>query len=171
MRGKLLIASPGLYDFFRRTVVLVVEHSDEGALGVVLNRPSEAMAAEAAPALVGTLEGEEPIWIGGPVAEETLVVLAEYLGTDESPKPVAGCVGIFDPDGPPVELGRVRAFAGHAGWGPGQLDEELERESWIVEDADPDRIFAEGDLWADVLRARGGKWALLATMPEDPTAN
>ena len=77
---------------------------------------------------------------------------------------------MVDLDDPP-ELERLRVFAGYAGWGPGQLDGELEEEAWILEDAHPDDPFAEGDLWAEVLERKGGEFALLARMPADPSVN
>ncbi len=170
LRGKLLIAAPSLFDFFRRTVILMVEHNDEGAFGVVLNRSSETTVAEAVPPLVELIGADEPIRIGGPVGPESVVVLGEFENPDDSPKLVIGDLGVVDP-GDGAALRRARVYAGHSGWSPGQLEGELEGEAWLVEPALPGDPFVEGDLWQVVLERRGGESALLARMPEDPSLN
>jgi putative transcriptional regulator len=170
LRGKLLIAAPSLYDFFRRTVILMVEHTDEGAFGVILNRASETTVGEAVPALVGLTEAEDQVRIGGPVGAESVVVLGEFEDPEASPKIVVGELGVVDPD-EDASVRRVRIYAGHAGWGPGQLETELEREAWLVEDASPEDPFRNEDIWSLALQRRGGEYALIATMPEDPSLN
>lgn len=170
LRGKMLIAAPSLFDFFRRTVILVVEHTEEGAFGVVLNRASETTVGEAVPALVDLTGAEEPVRIGGPVGTESVVILGEFADPDSSPKLVVGGLGVVDPDDE-AALNRVRIYAGHSGWGPGQLEDELERNAWMVEPASPDDPFRDGDIWSTALQRRGGEYALLATMPEDPSLN
>ena len=150
LRGQLLIAGPTLGDpNFARSVVLVLEHSDEGAMGLVLNRPVEATVDEAAPELADVVDGAELLFQGGPLAASA------------------------DLDAVQVVEGRARAFAGHAGWGPGQLESELERDDWIVEPARADDAFApEAErLWVTVLERKGGEYALVARMPEDPRVN
>ena len=170
-RGKLLIAAPSLFDFFRRTVVLIVEHTEQGAFGVVLNRRADADVTELVPDLDPLVERGAPLWVGGPVGPDSIVVLGEFEHAGLSAGAVTDRIGVVDPDGD-TDVVRARVFVGHAGWGPGQLDEELERESWIVADLDPDDVFAEGDLWAEVVSRRDDDdFALLATMPEDPTLN
>jgi len=169
-RGKLLIAAPSLFDFFRRTVVLIVEHTEQGAFGVVLNRRADADVTELVPDLDPLVERGAPLWVGGPVGPDSIVVLGEYEEPGQSAGAVTDRIGVVDPDGD-TEVIRARVFVGHAGWGAGQLDEELERDSWIVADLDPEDVFAEGDLWADVIGRSGKDFALLATMPEDPTLN
>ena len=171
LRGKLLIASPGLSDFFRRTVVLVLEHSEEGAVGVVLNKPSDTLVDEAVPDLAPIAASDDVVHVGGPVGPQTVIALGVFDDPAEAASLVFGDLGVVDPDAPPPSLRALRVFAGHAGWGPGQLDGELEQEAWIVEDALPDDPFASGDLWAAVLDRKGGGYALLARMPEDPSLN
>jgi len=83
---------------------------------------------------------------------------------------VAGDLGVVDPEHTET-LRRLRVYAGHAGWAPGQLESELEAEAWVVAAADPADPFHEGDLWATALSRLGGKYALLATMPADPSLN
>ncbi len=169
-RGKLLIASPALSDFFERAVVLVLEHNEEGAMGLVLNRPSDAMVAEVVPALSGLGEDGDVVRVGGPVAQNSVMALGEFEDPAESSHPLVGNLGVLDPDR--IEsLRRLRVYAGHAGWAPGQLESELEQDAWVVatsESADP---FHDGDLWAHALGRMGGKYALLATMPADPSLN
>jgi putative transcriptional regulator len=178
LRGSLLIAGPTLLDpNFRRTVVLVAEHNDEGAMGVILNRPSGMTVADAAPDLVPLVGGDAAIFSGGPVQPTAGVVLAALSDSAEADEPIFDDVVLLPGL---VELGavidaaqRVRVFAGYAGWGPGQLDDELERDDWIVEPAVTDDVFSEEPdaLWADVLVRKGGQYALVARMPEDPSLN
>lgn len=170
LRGQLLIASPGLFDYFRRTVVLVVEHTPDGAFGVVLNRRADHQVAELVPELGPLVERDAPLWLGGPVAEDSIVVLGEFEEPESAAGRIGQGIGLVDPESD-IELLRARVFVGHAGWGPGQLDEEIERESWIVTGFAADDIFAAGDLWGQVLRRLGGDMRLLATMPDDPSLN
>jgi len=151
VRGQLLIAGPGLLDpNFWRTVVLVVEHSDEGALGLVLNRPSETAVGEASSELGELVEPEELLFIGGPVQPSAVIVLAQF----EDPNEAA-------------------LTAGHAGWGPGQLDAEVERDDWILEPSRLEDAFSTEprELWSTVLERKGGSYALVARMPADPSLN
>jgi putative transcriptional regulator len=178
LRGRLLIAGPTLEDpNFLRTVVLVGEHNEDGALGVVLNRPSETTVAEAVPDLGDLTDSDDTVHIGGPVQPSAVLVLAEYEEPDQAAQLVTGPVGFVavDEEGDRVAtaLGRARVFAGYAGWGPGQLEAELERDDWIVCDSDPDDVF-DGDaatLWSRVLDRQGGRMRLLARMPLDPSLN
>ena len=175
-RGQLLIAGPTLADpNFFRTVVLIIEHSDEGALGLVLNRPSETTVGDVVSELDPFVETEDPLWVGGPVSPSALIVLAEFEDTADAALIAFEDIGVIateTPDGPP-EVRRGRAFAGHAGWGPGQLDAELEREDWIVEPAVREDAFTSepDELWSAVLIRKGGSYALVARMPPDPSVN
>lgn len=171
LRAHLLVAAPSLFDYFRRTVVLVIEHSDEGAMGVVLNRSSETTVAEAVPTLAEHADDEELVHVGGPVAPEAVVALGEFEDPEEAGTPVIGSLGVVDPDRPDASLRRLRVYAGYAGWAPGQLEDEIEQGAWIIESADPDDPFRDGDLWSDALQRKGGAYALLATMPADPSLN
>jgi len=171
MRGKLLIAAPQLSDYFARTVVLVLEHTDDGAMGLVLNRPTESEVVEAVPSLSDLVDAEELVHAGGPVQPDSVLVLGDFEEPAEAGTQVVGTLGLLDPERPEAELHRVRVFAGYAGWAPGQLDLELEQEAWIVAPADPEDAFSEDDLWSEVLRRKGGEYALLSTMPADPSLN
>lgn len=170
LSGKLLIASPALSDFFERAVVLLIEHGEEGAMGLVLNRPSETMVAEAVPTFAGMGDDGEVVRVGGPVSQNSVVALGEFADPGESSRLVEGDVGVIDPDHSESLL-RLRVYAGHAGWAPGQLENELEQEAWVIGDFDPEDPFSDGDLWADALARLGGKYALLSTMPADPSLN
>src|SRR3954454_9492096 len=175
LRGSLLIAAPRLLDpNFRRTVVLIADHGEEGAMGVILNRPSGMTVADAAPDLGPLVGPAAPIFAGGPVQPTSGVVLAEVAEQDE---PIFGDVVLVPGIGELADVidgaGSVRVFAGYAGWGPGQLDGELEREDWIVEPAQASDVFSElpETLWASVLARKGGQYALLARMPDAPSQN
>ena len=177
LRGKLLVAAPTLLDpNFARTVVLIAEHTDEGAMGLVLNRPSETTVADAVPELED-IAGEEIVHVGGPVAPSSVVIVGDYEDPDDAGLLVTGGVGLpaadSDLDDLRLATSRLRVFAGHAGWGPGQLDEEMEREDWIVAPALPEDVFAEDPdgLWSAVLARKGGHFALVARMPLDPSLN
>lgn len=171
LRGQLLIAAPSLFDYFRRTVVLVIEHTDEGAMGVVLNRESELLVSDAVPQLAELAGDEDLIRIGGPVAPQSVVALGEFDDIDEAGTRVTGQLGTLDPDAGNVSVRRLRVYAGYAGWAAGQLDDELSQEAWVVAPANEDDPFAEGDMWSRALERRGGAYRLLATMPPDPSQN
>lgn len=177
-RGQLLIAGPSLLDpNFWRTVVLVIEHTDEGALGLVLNRPSETTVGDAVPALESLVDSDEQLFIGGPVQPSSVIVLGEFEDPTDAALLAFDDVGVLgagtDPEESGVGLRNGRAFVGHAGWGPSQLDEEVERGDWILEPARLHDAFA-GDpqeLWSSVLTRKGGNYALIARMPPDPSVN
>jgi len=177
-RGQLLIAGPGLLDpNFWRTVVLVVEHTDEGALGLVLNRPSETSVGESVPQIEELVERTEPLFIGGPVQPSSVIILAEFEDPTDAALIAFGDIGVLGGGAASAELGpgvrAGRAFAGHAGWGPGQLDSELERGDWILERARREDAFTPdaSELWPRVLTRKGGSYALIARMPPDPSVN
>jgi putative transcriptional regulator len=177
LRGRLLIASPALVDpNFARSVVLITEHGAEGAMGVVLNRPSEIEVATVAPELGPIVEGE-PVFIGGPVQPQALVVLAEFIDVEAAAWIVAADVGFVAAEAEYGDLSEVirrgRVYAGYSGWGAGQLEVELAEEAWIVEPPMPAELFPDDPLalWQDVLARKGGQFALLARMPDDPSLN
>jgi putative transcriptional regulator len=171
LRGQLLIAAPSLFDYFRRTVILVLEHTEDGAMGVVLNRNSETRVADAVPALAELPGGDELVRLGGPVAPQSVVALGDFERPEEAGTQVVGTLGTLDPDAGNESLRRLRVYAGYAGWAAGQLDGELEAEAWIVTQAAVDDPFGDGDLWSEALARKGGRYRLLATMPADPSLN
>lgn len=178
VRGQLLIAGPTLLDpNFWRTVVLMVEHTDDGALGLVLNRPSETTVGEAVPQLDEVVDPEEQLFVGGPVQPSSVIVLAEFEDPDDAALIAFDDIGVLGTGPSPDEFAAGvragRAFVGHAGWGPGQLDSELERGDWILEPARREDAFtvAATELWSEVLVRKGGSYALIARMPPDPSVN
>ena len=178
LRGKLLIASPALTDpNFARSVVLMAEHSHDGSMGLVLNRPSEAEVAVAVGQLGGIVAPGDLVYDGGPVQPSAVMVLAEFNDPTVAAAVVLGDVGFLPAQDDPGRLAdglrRTRVFAGHSGWGPGQLDDELEEGSWIVVEAQIDDVFAPDpdELWVEALQRKGGAFALLARMPDDPSVN
>lgn len=178
-KGRLLVASPSLSDpNFRRAVVLLLEHSDEGALGLVLNRPTPLVAREALPGtLAESMPDDERVYQGGPVQPEAVIVLADFTDTTLAASVAFDRVGIVDPDADASRLGgavrAIRAYGGYAGWGEGQLEQEIAEEAWI--DASPASEDVFGDdpdgLWSRVLERKGGAWRLIARMPENPSVN
>lgn len=178
LKGQLLIASPALIDpNFRRTVILIAEHTDEGALGVVLNRPADADVIDAVPELSPLVDPDESLWVGGPVATGA-VVLAEFDEPAHAAAVVLEDIGFIPADTEDFgdladETRRARVFAGHSGWGPGQLESEMEEDSWILEPARSEDVFTDDPdaLWSGVLQRKGREYALIATMPSDPSMN
>ncbi len=177
LQGQLLISSAGLYDpNFRHTVVLVGEHDENGALGVVLNRPLPATVDEALPPLAELVPPGEAVYQGGPVQPMSPVLLAELVHPSLADLPVFGRIGFLigevstsAQDG----IVRARVFAGYSGWGPGQLEGEMEQGSWILEPATVADVFTDDpdDLWSAVLRRKGPDYEFLSRMPFDPRVN
>ena len=179
LKGQLLIASPKIVDpNFRRTVVYMTEHGEDGSMGLVLNRAAAATVAEAVPELEWIADPGDPVHVGGPVAAGSVIVLAEFDEPSRSALLVERDLGfvpaeVEDREEFAATLRRTRVFAGHAGWGPGQLEAELEEDSWILEPAAREDVFTDDpdELWSAVLRRKGRDYVLLATMPEDPSLN
>jgi putative transcriptional regulator len=177
LKGRLLVSSAGLHDpNFRHTVVLVGEHNDDGALGVVLNRPLNLTVAEGVPELASLVGGDEILFEGGPVQPASPVLVAEFTHPELADLLVFGTVGFLVGDvAPDVRPGIVRArlFAGYSGWGPGQLEAEMEGGSWIVDAAREDDVFTEAPelLWSRILRRKGPDYEQMARVPFDPRMN
>ena len=178
--GRLLVASPMLLDpSFARTVVLMLAHGDEGALGLVLNRPSEV---DVGAVLTSEWRDAAPepsvLFVGGPVAPDSVIGLARVRGEGDGFVAMSAGVGTVDLELAPqaiaggVEVARI--FAGHAGWGPGQLEDELEVPGWIVVDADP-RDDASPPIptgcGEQCSRAQPGRLAWLANFPDSLLSN
>jgi putative transcriptional regulator len=180
LRGKLLLAAPALKDpNFDRAVVFIAEHSEDGAMGLVLNRPSEAPVAEAIPDLEWVAgSAAEHVYVGGPVAPNGVIVLAEWDDPSQAVVLIDDDLGFVPGDSEDIDalaaaVRRARVYAGHAGWGPGQLEDELGEEAWIVEAPLREELFSDDPegLWSAVLRRKGREFALLSTMPPDPSLN
>jgi putative transcriptional regulator len=180
LRGMLLLAAPALKDpNFDRAVVFIAEHSEDGAMGLVLNRPSDAPVVDAIPDLTWVADtGDELVYVGGPVAPNGVIVLAEWADPSQAVVLVDDDLGfvpgdVEDVDALAAAVRRARVYAGHAGWGPGQLEDELAEEAWIVESPLRHELFTDDPegLWSAVLRRKGREFALLSTMPPDPSLN
>jgi putative transcriptional regulator len=179
LRGRLLVATPPLVDpNFDRSVVLMLEHGDEGALGIIINRPTDASLAAVLPDWQAHASAPGVVFSGGPVAPEAVIALARGgAATDEGWVPVLDEVGSVDVGRDPDDLGfridALRVFVGYAGWGPGQLEGELEEQAWFVVPTLPSDPCAERpeELWRAVLRRQRGRVAMFANYPSDPATN
>lgn len=177
LRGHLLISSGGLYDpNFRHTVVLLGEHNADGALGVVLNRALDVTVEEAVPALSGLVPPGELLFQGGPVQPQSPVLLAELARPDLLDILAFGSVGFLIgevSENVQPSILRARVYAGYSGWGPGQLEAEIDVDSWIIEPAQVGDVFTDTPdlLWSRVLRRKGPEFRNLSRMPYDPSMN
>ncbi len=178
--GRLLVAEPMLGDpNFDRTVILVLQHSADGALGLVLNRPTDMPVADALPGWGDVATEPAMLHIGGPVEEQSGWCLARAREPDELTGfvPVLDDLGLVDLELDPVDVAlsfhAVRVYAGYSGWGPGQLEHELAQDAWFVADAEPDDPFLPDGpaLWRRILARQGGPLARLANFPADPSVN
>lgn len=177
--GTLLVAEPALLDpNFRRTVILLCDHNDEGSFGLILNRPTELHLADVLAEPVGL---DHLLYLGGPVQTDTLHYLHHYA--DEVEEAIAvldgvGWGGPFEEIIEQVRLGQLdaegfRFFVGYSGWGTGQLATEVDEGGWIVLPGSAAQVFG-GDpamLWRDVMRGLGGEYTLLSNYPDDPRMN
>jgi putative transcriptional regulator len=180
--GRLLVATPSLVDpNFARTVLLLLDHDDDGSIGVVLNRPSAVPVASVLPTWATSVDTPEVLFEGGPVSTDAALAVACVPETGEADpigfRRLFGVTGIIDLDTPPEVLApavtRLRVFAGYAGWGSGQLAAEIEEGSWYVLESTTQDIFHAHPtrLWGAVLRRQPGEMAWVSTRPVDPTLN
>lgn len=179
--GQLLVAEPMLGDpNFDRTVVLMIEHTDEGAMGLVLNRPTNLQVDEALPDWVGLATEPSVLHVGGPVEERSGWCLARARDPHELAGfvPIVADLGLLDLDREPGDLRgalrSLRLYAGYSGWGGGQLEIELAEGAWFVLDAEPDDPFLPDGaaLWQRILaRQDEGALARLALFPPHPSLN
>jgi putative transcriptional regulator len=179
--GRLLLAGPGLEDpNFRRTVVFMIEHTDDGALGVVLNRPSEIELSEAIPQWADLAAQPSSVFVGGPVEQGAVLGLGHVVADDapDGVTPINAGIAVLDLEADPMHLlgdvSGVRLFTGYAGWGPGQLDGEIAMGGWLILDAEPGDVTTTDpdDLWRAVLRRQSDQdLALLSMFPDDLSAN
>jgi len=178
-KGRLLVAAPTLTDAnFHRTVVLLLEHTEEGAVGVVLNRPSALGARDTLPdEFAAALTDDEMIYEGGPVEPESVILLADFTDPLDPGGLAVGSIGVVDPS---TDFGTlrsrtraIRAFGGYAGWSGGQLEAEIDDEAWIDATCLASDVFTTtpDTLWAEVLDRKGGNFRLVARMPLDPSLN
>jgi putative transcriptional regulator len=180
----LIVANPLLPDpNFDRTVVMLLAYGEEGALGVVLNRPSETTLAAPLPRWERLAAAPAVVFVGGPVQHQAVICLARALGHPAAAIPPQGWSAVLpdvgtidldlDPDELQASLSQVRVFAGYAGWTAGQLEAEIGAGAWWILDALPEDAFCDEpeELWKRVLRRQGGSLALVASYPDDPMFN
>ncbi|MFE4455289.1 YqgE/AlgH family protein [Streptomyces sp. NPDC056796] len=200
LTGRLLVAAPALADpNFDRAVVLLLDHDEEGSLGVVLNRPTPVGVGDILASWAGLGGEPDVVFQGGPVSLDSALGVALIPG-DEGPFPgsrprpgpggrspgpaapvgwrrVHGAICLVDLDAPPellaAALGSLRIFAGYAGWGPGQLETELTDGAWYVVESEPGDVSSPRpeNLWREVLRRQRSELAMIATYPDDPSLN
>lgn len=180
LAGRLLVAAPALADpNFDRTVVLLLSHDDDGALGVVVNRPTEVPITSILPAWQPVVSQPDVVFRGGPVSLDSALGLVVLANEDEplGVRRVSGKLGVVDLDAPPEvvspAVAGMRVFAGYAGWSTDQLESEIDEGAWYVVDAEIMDAFSDAaqDLWRTVLRRQAGPLSWLATFPADPSMN
>jgi len=180
-KGRLLVATPPLEDpNFDRTVVYVIEHHDDGALGLVLNRPMDEALDEPLDRWVDVQSDPPVVFNGGPVETNALIALAQTTGEvaeEDHLAPLNGEIASADLAADPAILrgaiSQLRVFRGYSGWGPGQLEGEIEAGAWLVLDPVPNDLFTADpdELWRSVLARQPGRLAWLAGAPDDLAAN
>ncbi|MFH8370342.1 YqgE/AlgH family protein [Streptomyces sp. NPDC018031] len=220
LTGRLLVATPALADpNFDRAVVLLLDHDEEGSLGVVLNRPTPVGVGDILESWASLAGEPAVVFQGGPVSLDSALGVAVVPGeaeraeraermerTDRADRPggtpaiagggpgpgsrlgpgggdpigwrrVHGAIGLVDLEAPPellaAAVGSLRIFAGYAGWGPGQLEEELSEGAWYVVESEPGDVSSPDPerLWRSVLRRQRSELAMVATYPDDPSLN
>ncbi|WP_327359274.1 YqgE/AlgH family protein [Streptomyces sp. NBC_01304] len=180
LTGRLLVATPALADpNFDRAVVLLLDHDEEGSLGVVLNRPTPVGVGDILEDWASLAGEPGVVFQGGPVSLDSALGVGVIPG-DDGPlgwRRVHGAIGLVDLETPPeligAALGSLRIFAGYAGWGPGQLEDELVEGAWYVVESEPGDVSSPVPerLWREVLRRQRSELAMVATYPDDPSLN
>lgn len=175
------MASPELVDpNFADSVVLLLEHGDDGTLGVVLNRPSMVLVAEVLTEWRDVVSEPGVLFRGGPVSTDGALAVARPVDPADEPvgfRATSGGVGLLDLDSPRElvadGLADLRIYAGYAGWGAGQLEAEIAEGGWYVVPSEPGDLFGEDTktLRRDVLRRQPGEMAWVSTRPADPGMN
>jgi len=179
LKGQLILDQGKLHgSFFHRTVILVCQHDPEGAFGLVLNRAARNKVGDALVANLPERIKEEPLYLGGPVQPQALSYLHKgnfvpdanvlpNLSLGHSLDTLLELADSFSPDQ------QLKIFAGYAGWSPGQLDDEMKRETWMTHPASLELVFHADPsaLWPSILREKGFKYRMIAEGPEDPSWN
>ncbi len=193
LTGRLLVATPALADpNFDRAVVLLLDHDEEGSLGVVLNRPTPVGVRDILESWAELAGEPGVVFQGGPVSLDSALGVAVVPGEAQAEgeeggavlgdgpvgwRRVHGAIGLVDLEAPPellaAALGSLRIFAGYAGWGPGQLEDELVDGAWYVVESEPGDVSSPDPerLWRSVLRRQRNELAMVATYPDDPSLN
>jgi putative transcriptional regulator len=178
-KGRLLISEPFLPDpNFERTVVLMCEHNEEGSFGFVLNKPSILKVGEV---MEDITDLDNLVYVGGPVQQDTLHFIHRNTQLENAVEIVEQIYwgGAFDNlmllcQTQQITGKDIRFFLGYSGWGPGQLDEELEQDSWIVCDYVTDQLLFDTEpeiMWRKALENMGGRFSMYSNYPVDPRLN
>ncbi|HPU12339.1 MAG TPA: YqgE/AlgH family protein [Aeromicrobium sp.] len=179
-RGQLLVATSAIgVGPFRRSVVYLLDHDEDGALGVIVNRPLDSDVEDVLPQWSDRVNAPDCLFDGGPVSMDAALALGVVADANNSPdgwRQTSGRVGLVDLEGPAPAAGiflGLRVFAGYAGWAAGQLEAEIEEGSWIVVPAlESDVTSAVPEtLWSEVLRRQPGETRYWSTLPDDPGLN
>ncbi len=174
LSGQLLISKPAVHaDAFDGTITLLLEHNDEGALGLILNRPSELLVEDPFPQWASAATEPAVVFAGGPVERNSLIAIGASPEADGELVFGLHTLDLDKPAGAQPTIDRVRIFAGYAGWGTGQLEGEIANGAWWVVDGLVSDVFSPEplELWAAVLRRNGGELAWFAHFPEDASLN
>lgn len=174
LSGQLLISKPAVHaDAFDGTITLLLEHNADGALGLILNRPSELLIEDAFPAWAATASEPAVVFAGGPVERNSLIALGATPEADGDLVFGLHTLDLDSPNSTDPPIDRARIFAGYAGWGAGQLEGEIGNQAWWVVDGHLGDLFSPEplDLWAAVLRRNGGELAWFAHFPDDASLN
>jgi putative transcriptional regulator len=178
-QNKILVAQPFLPDpFFRRAVVLMAEHNDEGSVGFVMNKPLKMRVKDL---LTNLKEADFPLYHGGPVSQDQLFFI-HRLGTKIQESVHIGNGYYWNGNyadlisliyKKQLRASDVKFFIGYSGWGEGQLEGELDHNSWFIADADYKNLMrdASSEIWGAELKKMGSKFATLAQFPDDPWMN
>lgn len=176
--GRLLVATPMLADpSFLRSVVYLLEHDAGGTVGVVLNRPSRTPVGQVLPSWHDAVSGPAVVFSGGPVQPDGALCLGRLTTDGPGVRQVVDGVGTVDLDGDVAVITgittKLRVFAGHAGWAPGQLKAEMDAGAWWAVPGSPDDVFSAepGPLWTRALRRQRFPLNLVSTFPSDPALN
>lgn len=176
-KGSLLVSAPSLQDIFKRSVILLTEHNEKGSVGFILNKPLKIKLSEV---VEDFPEFDAGVFLGGPVQPNVLNVIHRDSNVDGSFEISDGIYwgGNFDAIRLLAETGSLnpdnyRFYLGYAGWSPDQLNDELDTDSWYVNNSREEFIFSENtkNLWNEVLRNMGGEYSIISTFPDDPTVN
>jgi putative transcriptional regulator len=176
LAGSLLVAHPNMLDpNFRRTVLFISEHDPgEGALGVIINRPLDRQVADLVTETPPASLAEVPVFLGGPVGKNQLMFAAFEWHQSGGLKlnHDVGLEGASDAVGQ-KKIITVCAFVGYAGWGAGQLENEMKQKAWLLQKANPSALQLDRlpNLWFDIMRGLGPWYKMLAAAPDDPSLN
>ena len=177
-QGKILVSAPYLNDIFKRSVIYLTEHNDEGSIGFILNKPLKYKASEL---IEDFPEFDAPVYLGGPVQPEMLNFIHKAGGSLDGGIDIGNGLiwgGNYETLKILADSGSLNPkdfifYLGYSGWGSGQLEGELKSDSWIVANSKLSYIFDNNSqsMWSDILREMGGEFKIISTFPEDPSVN